>query len=155
MSAFQRKYKLFVFQIMKVISWLSSLLQRSYHILLHSYLKVMRNALLAPFPPPVIHFLLHPYLKMMRNALLAPFPPSVFISYYILIKKWWEMLSSLPFLLQCSFLITFLFKNDEKCYHGSLLSSSVPSYYILIKNDEKCSAGPRSSPVSISYYILI
>ena len=73
----------------------------SLHILLHSYLKVMRNALLAPFPPPVIHFLLHPYLKMMRNALLAPFPPSVFISYYILMQ------------------------NDEKCSPRSLSSSSV------------------------------
>ena len=66
--------------------------------------------------------------QMMRNALLAPFPPSVFISYYTLIKNWWEMPCP-PIFISHYILIL----NNEKCSHGSLLSSSVPSYYILIK----------------------
>ena len=68
------------------------------HFLLHPYFKIMRNTLLAPLPLPC-SFLVTSYYKMMRNGLLAPF-------------------------LQCSFLITSLLKNDEKCPLGALLSYS-------------------------------
>ena len=56
-----------------------------------------------------VYFLLHSYLKMMRNALWA------------------------PFLLQCSFLIIFLLKNDEKCSLGSVAPRLIISDYILIQ----------------------
>ena len=99
---------------------------------LHSNQKMMRNARLAPFPPSSVHFLLHSYLKMMRNALWA------------------------PFLLQCSFLITFLFETDEKCSPGALPSSSdrflLRSYLKMMRNALLASFPPA---VFISYYILI
>ena len=56
-----------------------------------------------------VHFFLDSYLKMMKNALWA------------------------PFLLECSFLITFLFKNDEKCDLISIPPPVSISSYILIK----------------------
>ena len=111
---------------------LGSLPSASIHFWPHSYIRAMRNALLAHslLQYSFLIMLLCSYLKMVRNALLSPFPPPVSISYYILIKKQWEMLSWPPSLLQWSFLITFLFKNDEKCSLGSLPSSSV--HFLLL-----------------------
>ena len=78
----------------EMLSWLPSLLQCSFVItfLFQNEEKCSPGAL----PSSSDRFLLHFYWKMMRNALLASFPPAVFVSYYILIKNWWEMLSWLP-----------------------------------------------------------
>ena len=59
----------------------------SVHSLLHSYLTMKGIALLAPFLPPLIQFLLLSFVKMVRNPLVAPFPHPRFISYYFLITR--------------------------------------------------------------------
>ena len=107
---------------------LGSLPSSSVHFLLHLYSKMMR--MLSCLPS--VSFLLHSYSKMMRNALWA------------------------PFLLQCSFLITFLLKNYGKCSLGALPSSSdhfsLHSHLKIVRIALLLSFPP---PVFISYYILI
>jgi len=90
----------------------ASLAPFSANSLLHLYLKWW-EILYSLGPCPLQRSLI--CLKLMRNALLAPLPPPVLISYYILNWKLWGMFSLslsllVPFPLQCTFLITFLLK---------------------------------------------
>ena len=87
---------------------------------------------LGSLPSSCALFLLQSYSKMMR------------------------MLSCLPSLLQCSFLITFLFKSAEKCSPGALPSSC--AHFLLLsysKMMRNALLAPFPPPVCISYYILI
>ena len=83
-------------------------------------------------PSSSVHFLLHPYLKRMKNDVLA------------------------LFILQCSFLITSLFKKDEKCSLADLPCSSanclLHPYLKIMRNAPLATFSP---PVLISYYILV
>ena len=118
-----------------------SLSSSSVHFSLHSYLKMMRNAIMAPFSPPV--FLLITFLlKMMRNALLAPVPLQCPFLIIFLSKMMRNDLLA-PSLLQRSFLITFLFKNDEKCPAGSLPPPVFISHYILV---QVARSNPQTNP---------
>ena len=127
----------------------------SVHFLLQPYLKRMRNAVLAPSILKC-SFLITSLFKKDEKCCLGSFHPPVFTSYYAFIEKGWEMLSWLllsssvhfllhpywkmmrnallaPSLLQCPFLITSLFKKDEKCSLGSFHPQVFISHYILIE----------------------
>jgi len=93
-------------------------------------------------------------LQNDEKCSLASFPPPVFISYHILITKWWEMLFWRPSLLQCSFLITSLLQNHEKCFIGSIPSSSV---HFLLQPYLKMMRNPFSAcrPSSSAHFSYI
>ena len=112
-------------------------------------------------------FLFNSYSKMMQNPLLAALSPPVVVSYSLLNQIWYKILSwrssfssahflfnsyskmmknllLAPFLLQCSFLIQFLFKTDAKSSPDCLPPPALISYQLLFKNDTKSSPGYHS-----------
>ena len=140
-----------------VLSWVPCLVLSCVRFLLNPCWNMMQCLLLAALPSSVLfpyrtffkydaipsprclastcaRFLLKAHWNIMQYPLLAALPPLVFISHPILIQVWCDILSSLPCVLQCSFLIEDLSKYDALSSLGCPASYSplFASYWIPI-----------------------
>ena len=79
-----------------------------------------------------VRSLLTPYANMMQYALLAALPTPVYVFYSSATQIWCNILSWLPCLLSCLFLIESLLKYDAiscpRCFASSCVRFSLNSY---------------------------